>query len=59
MAGVKKNTPSLKFSSSRNLAPALESKSVANIAERYELFINGKFEKPASKKYFPTINPAN
>jgi len=55
----KKNTPSLKFSSSRDLAPAPESKSVANIAERYELFINGKFEKPASKKYFATINPAN
>ena len=56
---VKKNTLKLKFDSSRNLAPALESKSVAKIAERYDLFINGKFEKPSSKKYFDTINPAN
>lgn len=56
---VKKNTLKLKFDSSRNLAPALESKSIAKIAERYDLFINGKFEKPSSKKYFDTINPAN
>ena len=56
---VKKNTLKLKFDTSRNLAPALESKSVAKIAERYDLFINGKFEKPSSKKYFDTINPAN
>ena len=56
---TKKNTIKLKFESSRNLAPAPESKSVANIAERYDLFINGKFEKPSSKKYFNTINPAN
>lgn len=56
---TKKNTIKLKFESSRNLAPAPESKNVANIAERYDLFINGKFEKPSSKKYFNTINPAN
>ena len=55
---AKNNTLKLKFDSSRKLAPAPESKSVANIAERYELFINGKFEKPSSKKYFKTINPA-
>jgi aldehyde dehydrogenase (NAD+) len=59
MAATKKNTLKLKFNSSRNLAPAPESKSVAKIAERYDLFINGKFEKPSSKKYFNTINPAN
>jgi len=56
---VKKNTLKLKFDSSRNLAPALESKTIAKIADRYDLFINGKFEKPSSKKYFDTINPAN
>jgi aldehyde dehydrogenase (NAD+) len=56
---TKKNTIKLKFESARNLAPAPESKSVATIADRYELFINGKFEKPSSKKYFNTINPAN
>jgi aldehyde dehydrogenase (NAD+) len=55
---VKNNTIKLKFDSSRNLAPAPESKSVAKINGRYELFINGEFQKPLSKKYFATINPA-
>ena len=59
MATHKKNTLKLKFDHSRNLAPAPESKSVAKIADKYDLFINGKFEKPSSKKYFDTINPAN
>jgi len=39
-------------------APALESTSIVNIAEKYNLFINGKFIAPKSRKYFPTINPA-
>ena len=55
---TKNNTLKLKFDSARNLSPAPESKSVAKISERYDLFINGKFEKPLSKKYFDTINPA-
>ena len=55
---TKNNTLKLKFDSARNLAPAPESKSAAKINERYDLFINGKFEKPLSKKYFDTINPA-
>lgn len=55
---IKNNTIKLKFDSSRNLAPAPESKSAAKINERYELFINGEFQKPLSKKYFATINPA-
>ena len=55
----KNNSIKLKFESSRNLAPALESRSVAKIADQYDLFINGKFEKPSSKKYFDSINPAN
>ncbi len=58
MATKKNNTIKLKFDSSRNLAPAPESKSAAKINPRYDLFINGKFEKPQSKKYFDTINPA-
>ena len=58
MATKKSNTIRLKFDSARNLAPAPESKSAAKIGPQYELFINGKFEKPQSKKYFPTINPA-
>ncbi len=58
MAVKKNNTIKLKFDSARNLAPAPESKSAAKINERYDLFINGKFEKPSNKKYFATINPA-
>jgi aldehyde dehydrogenase (NAD+) len=58
MATKKSNTIKLKFDSARNLSPAPESKSAAKIDTQYELFINGKFEKPSSKKYFPTINPA-
>ncbi len=58
MAKTKNNTIKLKFDSARNLAPAPESKSIAKIDPQYDLFINGKFEKPQSKKYFATINPA-
>lgn len=59
MAQKKNNTLKLKFATARNYAPALESRSAAQIKERYDLFINGKFEKPSSKKYFATINPAD
>ncbi len=58
MAKAKNNTLKLKFETARNYAPAPESKSAAKINPRYDLFINGKFEKPQSKKYFATINPA-
>lgn len=55
---AKNNTLKLKFNSARKYAPAPESRSAAKIKDQYELFINGKFEKPLSKKYFDTINPA-
>lgn len=58
MAASRKNTLKLKFDSTRTLAPAPESKSIAKIADRYDLFINGVFVKPSSRKYFATINPA-
>jgi len=51
-------TVKLQFETSWNYAPAPESRSIASIKDRYELFINGAFVKPASKKYFATINPA-
>ncbi len=54
----KNNTYKLKFDSARKLSPALESKSAAKINPQYDLFINGKFQKPLSGKYFDTINPA-
>ena len=58
MAKAKNNTIKLKFDSARKFAPAPESRSAAKINARYDHFINGKFEKPQSKKYFATINPA-
>ncbi len=39
-------------------APALESTSIVTIADKYKLFINGRFVAPRSGKYFPTVNPA-
>lgn len=59
MATQRNNTLKLKFDSARKLSPAPESRATARIDPRYDLFINGKFEKPQSKKYFDTINPAN
>jgi len=59
MAKEKDNTLKLKFDSARNIAPALESRSIAKIKPQYDLFINGKFDKPQSGKYFDTINPAD
>jgi aldehyde dehydrogenase (NAD+) len=40
-------------------APAPESTDHVKLKEQYELFINGAFVKPESKKYFDTTNPAN
>ncbi|MBK9285945.1 MAG: aldehyde dehydrogenase family protein [Sphingobacteriaceae bacterium] len=39
-------------------APAPESKEHIQIKNRYDLFINGKWVKPSSGKYYDTINPA-
>jgi aldehyde dehydrogenase (NAD+) len=39
-------------------APALESRELVSIESSYDLFINGKFVAPKSKKRFVTINPA-
>lgn len=42
-----------------NLNPAPESTDHIKLKEQYELFINGKWQKPSSGKYFDTINPAS
>ena len=42
-----------------NYSSSPESTSHIEIKEKYELYINGKWEKPLSGKYFNTINPAN
>lgn len=42
-----------------NLSPAPESAEIAKLKPQYELFINGKWQEPKSKKYFEISNPAN
>jgi aldehyde dehydrogenase (NAD+) len=48
----------LNFGGKWDYAPAPEDSKNYVIAPRHELFINGKFVAPRSKKYFPSINPA-
>ena len=36
-----------------------ESTSHIQLKEKYDLYINGKWEKPTSGKYFESVNPAN
>jgi aldehyde dehydrogenase (NAD+) len=55
---AKSNTIKLKFDTSWSYDPAPESKSAATINKQYNLFINGEWQQPLSKKYFDTINPA-
>ena len=57
---MKKNsaTKELKFDTKWTYAPAPESADHIQLKDRYDLFINGKFTAPTSKKYFDTINPA-
>jgi aldehyde dehydrogenase (NAD+) len=53
-----KNKISLDFAGAWQYAPAPEDTSHIKIEKQYELFINGKFVKPQSGKYFDTINPS-
>jgi aldehyde dehydrogenase (NAD+) len=39
-------------------APAPEAKDHAKLKKQYDLFINGAFVKPSSKKYFSTYSPS-
>jgi aldehyde dehydrogenase (NAD+) len=40
-------------------APAPESTSHIQLKEKYDLYIDGKWQKPISNTYFDSINPAN
>ncbi len=40
-------------------AGSREATDLLDLRQRYGLFIDGKFVSPASKSWFPTINPAN
>jgi len=52
------NNSSLDFASKFAYAPAPESTSHAKVQAQYELFIDGKWQKPMSGKYFATISPS-
>ena len=54
---VKQNTK-LKFDTAWQYSAAPETPDHIVLADKYDLFINGKFVAPQSKKYFDTINPA-
>lgn len=56
---MKKKIEELKFSGEWVLSPALESTDHFSIKKQQQLFINGRFVSPRTKKYFPTINPSN
>ena len=55
---AKKEKKNLEFFTDWKYAPALESTDHVQLKKQYELFINGKFVKPNSGKYYDTINPA-
>ena len=40
-------------------APSLEGTSHIQLKEKYDLFIDGKWVKPSSGRYFASVNPAN
>lgn len=48
----------LQFDTQWDYAEAPESTESVKLRSRYELFIGGKFVKPKSQTYFPSINPA-
>src|SRR5208337_2086665 len=48
----------LNFGEKWDYAPAPEDSKNYVIVPRHELFIGGKFVRPHSQKYFPSINPA-
>ena len=49
--------PSLSFGASWTYDPAPESAAVAPIAQRYELYIDGRFCSPQAGRYFDTVEP--
>jgi aldehyde dehydrogenase (NAD+) len=49
----------LRLAKAWSYSPAPESASIAQIKDQYELFINGKWQKPKRGAYLDSINPAN
>lgn len=58
MAAKKNTAPALNFNTDWQYDPAPQGSDFLKIKDRYELFIDGKWVKPKSGKYFPSINPA-
>src|SRR6201988_1187532 len=54
----KETKKDLEFFTDWKYAPSPESTDHIRLQKQYDLFINGKFVKPNSGKYFDTINPA-
>ncbi len=54
----KPTPPLLRLGAGWKYAPAPESASIARISEQYELFINGKWQRPLERTYLDSINPA-
>jgi len=57
-AAASSDGPVLDFGRAWEYAPALESADHVKLADRYELFIGGKWQSPKSNKYFATTNPS-
>lgn len=55
---AKKQTPAKEATTGWDYSPSLESTSHVDLKKQYDLYINGEWVKPLSKKYFKTINPA-
>ncbi len=55
---AKKEPKKLEYFTDWKYAPSPEATNHIRLQKQYELFINGKFVKPNSGKYFDTINPA-
>lgn len=55
---MKDKQASAEFFTDWTYAPSPESTDHIKLNKQYDLFINGKFVKPNSKKYFTTINPS-
>ncbi len=58
-SGTSPGKPALDFGAAWEYAPAPEARDHVKIDPRYELFIGGKWQAPASGSYFPTINPSD
>jgi len=56
---AKKEVKKLEYFTDWKYAPSPEATDHIRLQKQYDLFINGKFVKPNSGKYFDTINPAS